>query len=158
MIEWEGALKRMYQKRVVNSNKCWESSGKARVLHSSGKGYPVIRIKVEGAWESWKMAKVIAYLAKLPQHGPQILHSCNNPECWNPKHLYWGTHAQNMKDKIQAGTNLAGERHNLVKLTQSQVEEIRYRGSTGKESHKQIAEDYPVNRRQISRIIQKVRW
>ena len=48
MIEWEGALKRMYQKKVVNSNKCWESSGKARVPHSSGKGYPVIRIKVEG--------------------------------------------------------------------------------------------------------------
>ena len=157
MIEWEGALKRMYQKKVVNSNKCWESSGKARVPHSSGKGYPVIRIKVEGAWESWKMAKVMAFIARLPQLGPQVLHKCNNPECWNPDHLYWGTHLENMRDKITAGTSLRGENHNLVKLSKNQVMEIRERANNG-ESHMSISRDYPVKRRQVSRIVEGTRW
>lgn len=27
-----------------------------------------------------------------------VLHHCDNPACFNPKHLYIGTHAQNMHD------------------------------------------------------------
>ena len=157
MIDWEGAYNRMIPKKVVMPSGCWHSSHKARVLHSSGKGYPVIRVKDGDTWLQMKFVKVVAHVVGISGVGSQILHRCNNPECWNPDHLRWGTHPENMRDKIKDGTSLAGEAHNLVKLTKKQVEEIRLRGK-GPESHRRIAEDYPVNRRQISRIISGSRW
>lgn len=27
------------------------------------------------------------------------LHSCDTPACWNPDHLRWGTHGENLKDR-----------------------------------------------------------
>jgi hypothetical protein len=30
------------------------------------------------------------------------LHSCDNTRCWNPAHLRWGTHGQNMQDLQQS--------------------------------------------------------
>lgn len=36
---------------------------------------------------------------------PQLcaLHTCDNPPCCNPRHLYWGTHLQNAKDRSERG-------------------------------------------------------
>lgn len=29
-----------------------------------------------------------------------LCHACHNGNCSNPKHLYWGTHTENMQDKV----------------------------------------------------------
>jgi len=33
-----------------------------------------------------------------------LCHACNNEKCSNPRHLYWGTRSENVKDSMKAGT------------------------------------------------------
>jgi len=33
-----------------------------------------------------------------------LCHACHNGKCSNPKHLYWGTRSENVKDSIENGT------------------------------------------------------
>lgn len=62
-----------------------------------------------------------------PAGKPFAIHSCDRPSCCNPAHLRWGSHADNMQDRLKRGrANLpAGEIHYRAKLTASRVREIR---------------------------------
>lgn len=57
-------------------------------------------------------AHKVAYL--LTCHGPlqfkyHICHSCDNPSCCNPKHLWAGTSQQNTKDRNNKNRQAKGE-------------------------------------------------
>lgn len=80
--------------------------------------------------------------------GLKICHTCDNPLCVNPKHLYQGTQKQNMTDKVLRNRNPQGSQHTNAKLSMEQVEEIRQ----DSRYQKDIAADYGVNQRTISRI------
>jgi hypothetical protein len=59
--------------------------------------------------------------------GVVIRHKCDNPPCFNPRHLERGTHADNMHDKIRRGrANVpVGARNCNAKLTDETVRTIR---------------------------------
>lgn len=70
-------------------------------------------------------------LSGVRMNGRWALHKCNNPPCVNPAHLYPGTHADNIKDAVEAGAfkgprpNRSGEKNPLAVLTAEQVREAR---------------------------------
>lgn len=52
-----------------------------------------------------------------PSDAHEMLHSCDRPCCVNPRHLRWGTHAENMQDMVdrqrkRRGTNGVGRTDN----------------------------------------------
>lgn len=72
-----------------------------------------------------------------------IRHSCDNPTCVNPRHLETGTHAQNSSDKVKRGRSSRS-----IKLTDSQVHDIRSDGRT----HNEIAAAFGVSKGLVSLI------
>lgn len=54
-----------------------------------------------------------------------ILHSCDNPACFNPEHLRAGTAKENSKDMIDRLRGCQGERAPWAKLTDEKVRKIR---------------------------------
>ena len=54
-----------------------------------------------------------------------VLHTCDNPPCCEPTHLWLGTHIDNLADRVAKGRSAQGERNGNAKLTREQVEAIR---------------------------------
>lgn len=77
----------------------------------------------------------------LIPRGMQVLHSCDNPPCCNPAHLFLGTNTDNQKDRTR---KLRGS----AKLTDAQVNEIR---STN-DNQKQTAKRFGITQSMVSRL------
>lgn len=85
----------------------------------------------------------IKYNGPIPD-GKMVLHTCDNPPCYEITHLYLGTHADNMRDRTVRERLARGIRVNTNKLTEEQVYEIRSRYDRGLETNLAIAMDYGI--------------
>jgi hypothetical protein len=90
--------------------------------------------------------------------GLQVLHACDNPPCCNPAHLFLGTPADNVLDKVQKGRQAHGEDiSNRVRLTEQHVRQIRLAAATGV-TYRALATAYGVSRSGISLVVRGKRW
>jgi len=88
-----------------------------------------------------------------------VLHTCDNPLCCNPKHLYAGTQDDNIRDReiCNRTARLYGEENKRAKLTESDVSRIRALYSEGW-FQREIAEEYGIHQTHVSRICRKENW
>lgn len=86
--------------------------------------------------------------------GLNVCHSCDNPPCCNPAHLFAGTQNDNIQDATNKGRFPQGELHWKSKLTAETVNFIR--GS--KESGKSLAFRYGVSESTVSVIRNRKSW
>lgn len=73
---------------------CWEWQG---VMHHSGYGC----FKDKGQFRYTHRAAYEAF--KGPTDGKLVCHTCDNPKCCYPMHLFLGTHDENMADMKAKG-------------------------------------------------------
>lgn len=92
-------------------------------------------------------AALYLYEGKTTPHGCEILHSCDNGFCCNPRHLSFGTHKQNMED-MSAKKRRKG---NINELTEQQVNHCRNLRAQGMPV-KDIAIIVGKSQSQISRV------
>lgn len=52
-------------------------------------------------------------------------HTCDNPRCCNPRHLFWGSAADNWLDSFNKNRSTSGERSGMAKLTDIQAKSLR---------------------------------
>jgi len=88
-----------------------------------------------------------------------VCHTCDNPSCVNPKHLFPGNNLINSRDRKNKGRNpdLKGEKHPLSKLTKEKVYEIRSFIDQGLDNY-EIASMFNVSDTCIRDVRNKRRW
>lgn len=89
-----------------------------------------------------------------PRKDDEVLHSCDNPLCVNPKHIGWGTHKKNMEERlIRTGYHHGIEHHN-AKLDDEKVRAIR----SSSLSIASLAKIYSVSEATISSVLKRETW
>ena len=86
-----------------------------------------------------------------------VCHTCDNPGCVNPAHLWVGSKAENNKDMRDKMRHVYGETSKNAKLTMGDVIDIKRRLKYG-ESGLSISKDYPVSNKTISNILHGKKW
>jgi hypothetical protein len=86
-----------------------------------------------------------------------VCHTCDNPPCIEPSHLFLGTADDNMQDKTQKMRGSYGEGVNTAKLRESDLIDIKYLRDAGLTFAK-IAERYGVHWKTISRALNGRTW
>ena len=118
-------------------DECWNWLGS---LQNNKYGHFRLKGRPQGAHRvSWAIAHKIWPIPK----GKQINHTCDNPSCVNPNHLYLGTSAENAQD----ASTLTPEDIINIKI-------LRKSGCT----HKELSYLYGVHIRSIERICRGKRW
>ena len=131
-----------FWEKVDKSGACWEwTAGK------NSDGYGQIKIKgrqIKAHRLSWEL-----HSTPIPD-GMQCLHRCDNPACVNPKHLFLGTHKDNMVDKKI-------KERGLKKLNHADVTNIKAIYKYTAATQDQLAGLYKVSQSLVSMIIHEQR-
>jgi len=90
--------------------------------------------------------------------GLHVLHKCDIRACCNPDHLYLGTDADNMADKVSRKRNYIGEDLHTAKLTEVQAREIIAITDRRKGQAIKVAKRYGVKNGTISTIWRGDSW
>lgn len=88
-----------------------------------------------------------------------VLHRCDNPACVNPTHLFLGTQADNMLDKVRKGraNSPRGESAAKAKLTNEEVLRIRAEYAAGC-GLRALGRRYGVYHSAIFKIVRMKSW
>lgn len=129
---------------------CWVYRG-----HITKAGYGAYRTPTANKLAHRMMWEIMN--GPIPK-GMCVCHSCDNPPCCRPDHLWLGTQPENVKDMWSKGRGRPGTRRgelcNTAKLSASDILNIRLSNKKASE----LAAIYSVSSVQIRNIQQRKQW
>lgn len=132
-------------------NGCWTWTG---AMCPRGYG----KFGVGGRTQSAHRVSFAVRYGGITEAKPVICHSCDNPKCVNPNHLFAGTHRDNMRDMREKGRAPHGVLTNTSILDDDAVRKIRSEYATGNVSQMALAKRYGVTDGCICNCIARKTW
>ena len=144
---------------------CWTWTGTQR-----RGGYGAVRT-MDGMRQAHRVMWTLTN-GEIPD-GMILCHTCDNPKCVNPNHLWLGTHATNAADRQRKNRSAIGERHGSrtkperilrgqhapgAKLCPSDVFEIRRLYQRGVNGYVTLAKQFNVSTFAIRQIVNGRTW
>lgn len=128
---------------------CWLWTGALRGSPGKQKGYA--EIFVDGrprpaSQVSWELEQGQPFPA-----GKMACHTCDEPHCVRPSHIFPGTHADNAQDAARKG------RSSSMKLKPEQIVDLRSARARG-ETYVSIAHRLGVDRTTVSKAARRRTW
>ena len=107
-----------------------------------------------------KIAHRLSYLLAHDDLPPDkmVCHSCDNPACCNPAHLFLGDAADNSRDMVEKRRSSHGERQGITNLTEREVTAIHRLYATKKLKQKEIGEAFGLPQQTINAILNGKNW
>jgi len=136
----------------VTASGCWEWVGR---VDEDGYG----RIEYEG--KDQPASRVMWIVCKGPIPADVLVcHTCDNPPCINPDHLFLGSNAENTADSVakgrRKGINL-GESNNMTSLTDEVVRQIRSEEASGV-TQIEIARKRGIPKVTVHNVVRRKTW
>jgi len=151
-------MERFWDKvKIGKSDGCWEWQACRNVKGYGNFGY---KRKVQLAH---RVSYMLTY-GEIPKgedhNGMCVCHSCDNPSCVNPNHLFLGTNQDNMDDRDKKGrcVNRVGEDHGNSKFIEVDITNIRAIYKYTKATYRQLAKIYSVSHYAIRCIVTRKTW
>lgn len=143
-FEYLKVMSNKFDKFVIRKDGCWDWNGSK---NKQGYGVMLHRNKY------WKAHRASYFIYNKKDPGVFfVLHSCDNPSCSNPSHLFLGTNSDNMRDMASKKRNVARS-----KLTEDQVRNIKKMLKLGV-SATRLGIDYAVSDVCIHYIKHNITW
>lgn len=130
-----------------NENDCWIWTAAKR---GQNLDYGVLKVSVEEGDVAAHKFSYELHNGPVPE-GMLVCHTCDNPPCVNPAHLFTGTHRDNAIDREKKHRS---SKHGLQKLDDKSAKEIKY--STL--SQCKLSKIYGVSRATIASIQKGKTW
>lgn len=152
-------MRNTYDRFIEKVNKtegCWEWTA---ATYRGGYGH--FRAFTDG---KWKMTKAHRYSyshfkGEIPK-GMLVCHTCDNPKCVNPEHLFLGSHKDNMTDmhnKDRRRRKIPAIINGKKFLTKEIADNIRIDYKKGM-SYNELVVKYLVSKPQVCRIVLNQIW
>lgn len=158
-----------FWKKVDKSGNCWIWTG-----DRTSKGYG--RISKDGVRIGTHRYSWLIHNGTIPK-GLCVCHTCDNPPCVNPDHLWLGTNLENQQDMTKKGRRVInmvglhsfegrklqlenvsrGERHIRSKFTNNKIYEVRALWETGYTING-LARTYGVAVNTMNSILKRKTW
>jgi len=139
--------------KVNKTETCW-----LWTAAKDGRGYGKLQVGTLAEPKLMNAARLSYEIANGPIAGrAQVLHHCDVRLCVRPDHLFLGTPADNMADKVLKGRQPRGESIPSSKLTERDVLRIRALYAEGI-SQSKLARAFGVNVTTIFHIVHNKTW